>query len=125
MNHPTAPHINGYHAHIYFQPETRPAAEQIAETITGKFAVEIGGLFDKPVGPHPIGNLLVIFKPAEFAEFVPWLMFNRSGLDVLVHPLTNDAARDHDRDGLWLGTQVELKPHTHSRDYSPKLMPSA
>ena len=76
------------------------------------------------MGPHPVANLAIIFAPAEFANLVPWLMLNRSGLDVLVHPLTSDAARDHDRDGLWLGTQLTLRAHTHSRDYAPELLPA-
>jgi aromatic ring-cleaving dioxygenase len=118
--------IAGYHAHVYYDPmTTRPAAEHLAEKIAGKFAVKIGGLFDKPVGPHPVANLQIIFAPDEFARLVPWLMLNRSGLDVLVHPLTADAARDHDADGLWLGTQLKLRPHTHRRDYAPELLPTA
>ena len=37
----------------------------------------------------------VAFSPEEFARFVPWLMLNRGGLDVLVHPQTGDAYADH------------------------------
>jgi aromatic ring-cleaving dioxygenase len=118
------PRIAGYHAHVYYTPETRPAAERVAEAVAESFAVEIGGMFDGPVGPHPVANLQVIFAPDEFARVVPWLMLNRNGLDVLVHPLTEDAARDHDSDGLWLGTQLTLRPHTHSRDYAPELLPT-
>jgi len=44
---------------------------------------------------------------------------------VLVHPLTDDTRRDHDSDGLWLGTQLKLRPHTRSRDYAPELLPTA
>jgi aromatic ring-cleaving dioxygenase len=82
-------------------------------------------MFDKPVGPHPVANLQIIFAPGEFARVVPWLMLNRNGLDVLVHPLTADAARDHDSDGMWLGTQLKLRPHMHRRDYAPELLPTA
>ena len=120
------PQIVGYHAHVYYDPmTTRPAAQRIAEAVAGKFAVEIGGMFDQPGGPHPVANLQIIFAPDEFARLVPWLMLNRDGLDVLVHPLSDDAARDHDSDGLWLGTQLKLRPHTHRRDYTPELLPSA
>ena len=125
LDQPT-PRIAGYHAHVYYDPmTTRPAAQRLAEVVAGQFAVKIAGMFDKPVGPHPVANLQIIFAPEEFARVVPWLMLPRNELDVLVHPLTDDAGRDHDSDGLWLGTQLKLRPHTHSRDYAPELLPSA
>ena len=52
-------------------------------------------------------------------------MLNRRGLDVLIHPLTDDLVRDHDTDGAWLGTPVPLKLHVLSRAYRPELLPSA
>jgi DOPA 4,5-dioxygenase len=39
-------------------------------------------------------------------------MVHRAGLDVLVHPLTEDAVADHTDFALWLGTPVALKLHT-------------
>src|SRR6516225_6116394 len=54
----------GYHAHIYYDPRrTRAVAEQVCAEIGEKFRVEIDGFRDTPVGPHPIANVLVIFKP--------------------------------------------------------------
>ena len=103
----------GYHAHIYFDPEkTRGVAERVSAAIGEKFAVEVEGLRDGPVGPHPIANVLVIFKPDQFERVVPWLMLNRDGLDVLVHPLTTDAVEDHSNYAVWLGNPVELRLHT-------------
>jgi aromatic ring-cleaving dioxygenase len=43
---------------------------------------------------------------------VPYLMVHRAGLDVLVHPLTEDAVADHTDFAMWLGTPVELKIDT-------------
>jgi aromatic ring-cleaving dioxygenase len=40
---------------------------------------------------------------------VPWLMLNREGLDVLVHPLTDDSVADHTQFALWLGTPLPLR----------------
>jgi aromatic ring-cleaving dioxygenase len=119
------PRIEGYHAHVYYDAATRPAAERLAESVGGKFTVEIGGFFDEPVGPHPVANLAIVFKSAEFATVVPWLMLNRGGLSVLVHPLTDDSVRDHDTDGAWLGTPVPLRLHAMTRDYTPDLLPPA
>lgn len=124
MNTPS-PHINGYHAHVYYDPGSRVAAEALAKAVDANFAVELGGFFDEPVGPHPVANLQIIFPPAEFASVVPWLMQNRRGLNVLIHPLTDDSVRDHDADGAWLGTPVPLKLHVLSRAYRPELLPSA
>jgi len=82
----------GYHAHVYYNAETKPAAAQLRETIIEKFAVEPGGFSDMPAGPHPISQFNVIFKNEEFQNIVPWLMLNRDGLDVLVHPLTESSS---------------------------------
>ena len=62
---------------------------------------------------------------AEFASVVPWLMLNRQGLNVLIHPLSDDSVRDHDIDCAWLGTPVPLNLHVLSRGYRPGLLPSA
>jgi len=106
----------GYHAHIYYDPEkTRGAAERVCAAVDEKFRVEIDGFRDEPRGPHPISNVLVVFKPDQFEHVVPYLMLNRDGLDVLVHPLTLDAVEDHSLYAIWLGNPVELKLHTLPR----------
>jgi aromatic ring-cleaving dioxygenase len=103
----------GYHAHIYYDPaKTRGIAENVCAALAGKFPVEVEGFRDEPRGPHPISNVLVIFKPDQFEQVVPHLMLNREGLDVLVHPLTLDAVEDHSSYAIWLGNPVELKLHT-------------
>jgi aromatic ring-cleaving dioxygenase len=120
-----SPRIDGYHAHVYYEPSTtRPTAEKLAETISQKFAVEIGGFFDEPVGPHPVANLAIFFAVTEFAAVVPWLMQNRNRLNVLVHPLTDNSVRDHQDDGLWLGAPVRLRLHRMQPGYTPDLLPS-
>ena len=101
--------VNGYHAHVYYNPATRPTAEQLRDTIISKFAVEPGAFSDEPRGPHPISQFNVIFETPEFQQIVPWLMLNREGLDVLVHPLTDSSYNDHTANAMWLGTPVPLK----------------
>ena len=120
-----AARLSGYHAHVYYNAETRPLAERLAESIGSKFPVELGGFYDAPVGPHPIANLKIIFTTAEFHIVVPWLMLNREGLDVLIHPLTDDSVDDHSKYALWLGTPVPLKLETLRRTYRPELLPTA
>jgi len=116
----------GYHAHVYFDAATRPVAERLRETIAGRFPVELGGFSDEPRGPHPISQFNVIFQNDAFQSIVPWLMLNRQGLDVLVHPLTDDMVDDHTIYALWLGTPVELKIDTlQRRGYGAALLPAA
>jgi len=106
----------GYHAHIYYDPQkTRGVAERVCAAVDEKFRVEIDGFRDEPRGPHPISNVLVVFKPDQFEHVVSYLMLNRDGLDVLVHPLTLDAVEDHSSYAIWLGNPVELKLHTLPR----------
>ena len=51
----------------------------------------------------------VAFAVAEFPRLVPWLMLNRDGLDVLVHPLSGDSLADHTRFAMWLGRALPLR----------------
>ena len=68
----------------------------------------------------------IILKTAQFQTVVPWLMLNREGLDILVHPLTDDMVDDHSVYALWLGTPVKLKLDTmQRRGYQAALLPTA
>src|SRR5438445_9742283 len=72
----------GYHAHIYYDPaRTRSTAERLCAVIGEKFKVEFGGFRDGPVGPHPVANAQVIFRPDQFQPVVEWLMLHRDGLE--------------------------------------------
>jgi aromatic ring-cleaving dioxygenase len=115
----------GYHAHVYFDLATRPVAERLREAIIAGFAVKPGGFSDEPRGPHPISQFNVIFQAEEFQRIVPWLMLNRKGLDVLVHPLTDDMVDDHTDYAMWLGIPVKLKIETlQRRGYGADLLPA-
>jgi aromatic ring-cleaving dioxygenase len=117
--------VNGYHAHVYFNPATRPVAERLRDTIAGRFTVQLGAFSDDPIGPHPISQFNVIFRAEEFQNIVPWLMLNREGLDVLVHPLTESSYDDHSKNALWLGTPVPLKLDILRPTYRTELLPTA
>ena len=117
--------IRGYHAHVYYDPTTRPIAERLRETLIGNFAVEPGAFSDEPIGPHPISQFSVIFRPEEFQKVVPWLMLNREALDVLIHPLTESSYDDHSKNALWLGTPVPMKLDILRPKYRESLLPSA
>ena len=118
--------IDGYHAHVYYDAETRPRAEQLRETIATKLGVEVRELSDEPRGPHPVPQFRFMFTTAQFEDVVPWLMLNREGLDILVHPLTDDMVDDHSVYALWLGTPIKLKLDTmQRRGYRAELLPTA
>jgi len=72
--------ISGYHAHLYYAPETRPVAERLRAAIGENFPqARIGSWHDEPVGPHPVAMYQVAFAIEEFPRLVPWLMLNREG----------------------------------------------
>src|SRR6202158_6630173 len=91
------PQIRSYHAHIYYDPETRPVAERLREAIGSGFTVELGRWHDEPVGPHPTSMYQVAFPVAEFPKLVPWLMLNRGGLSGLAQPPSGDGYHIHAR----------------------------
>ncbi len=104
--------IQGYHAHVYYDPETREIAARLREALERGFHVIMGRWRDEPVGPHPQSMYQVKFGPDEFARVVPWLMLNRRGLNILVHPETGNAYQDHAENALWLGQKLSLRLDT-------------
>jgi DOPA 4,5-dioxygenase len=102
--------IHSYHAHVYYDPvRTRDVAELLRQRIAERFVVQLGRWHDLPVGPHTASMYQVAFGTDVFAAFVPWLMLNRNGLDVLVHPNTLAPLDDHLVHALWLGGKLALK----------------
>ncbi|MGH7046271.1 MAG: DOPA 4,5-dioxygenase family protein [Stellaceae bacterium] len=101
--------IDGWHAHIYYDPATREKAERLRQGIGERFAARLGSWHDEPVGPHPVSMYQVAFAGSEFPLLVPWMMLNRDGLDILVHPQSGDSIADHTRFAMWLGQPMPLR----------------
>jgi DOPA 4,5-dioxygenase len=121
-----APTIYGYHAHVYYDAATRPTAERFHERLSAAYPVEMGQFGGERVGPHPIPQFQIIFERAQFQDVVPWMMLNREGLNVLVHPLTDDMVDDHTIYALWLGKPIELVlDNMQRRGYRDALLPAA
>ena len=110
--------LQGYHAHIYYNNDsfnnTKSIAEKLRDTLGANFPVEIGK-FSGIAGPHPVPQIQIIFKKEAFQSVVSWLMLNRQGLDILIHPLTDDEYRTIPpmRSG-WDGLSGCISVHCHT-----------
>jgi aromatic ring-cleaving dioxygenase len=103
--------ITDYHAHVYFDtPASRAQAALLRDRVAAAFPdARLGGWHDHPVGPHTQGMYQIAFQPDRLAAILPWLMLNRLGLSVLVHPESGDDYTDHARHAAWLGTPIPLR----------------
>ena len=100
--------IPSYHAHVYYDDASRTTAAWLREAIAECFEVRLGRWRDEPVGPHPEPMYQVAFDAAIFPDIVPWLMLNRRGLTVFVHPETGDSLADHRDHAVWMGRILPL-----------------
>jgi aromatic ring-cleaving dioxygenase len=92
-----------YHAHIYFGPDTVEQARALAQEAGRRFAVSVGRVHEKLVGPHPAWSCQLAFSAREFEAVIAWLDEHRGRLDVFVHGVTGDDLADHTRHAYWLG----------------------
>lgn len=107
---PTMSQITDWHAHVYFDAPSRDAAwalRHVIETQIGD-AVTLGRFHEKPVGPHPQWSYQLAFDGANFQRVFEWLVLNRQGLDVFVHPNTGNALVDHRDRAIWIGRSYPL-----------------
>jgi DOPA 4,5-dioxygenase len=103
--------IAHYHAHIYYDPAaSRDRAARLRDRMAAGFPdAQLGRWHDVPVGPHPQAMYQVAFPAALLADLVPFLMLNRDGLTVLLHPETGDDYADHARHAVWFGEVLPLR----------------
>lgn len=97
-----------YHAHVYFDDDTKSLAREVCETAGEMFGLRVGRFHEKLVGPHPCWSCQITFGTKDFEHFIAWLDENRKGLAVLVHALTGDDLKDHTEFAYWLGDAVDL-----------------
>ncbi|RJG12693.1 4,5-dioxygenase [Pseudomonas cavernicola] len=103
MNDIPLPRIRGYHAHIYFDAQTLDQARALCEEAARRFALKMGRVHQRPVGPHPDWSCQLAFRPELFGELIPWLALRRQGLVVLIHPITGNDLLDHRDHAIWMG----------------------
>src|SRR5262245_16706598 len=102
--------ITAYHAHIYYDVAgTKDRAVWLRDQVAALFPeVKIGRWHDELVGPHPQSNFQIAFPAGMLAKFMPWLMLNRDGLTILLHPETGDDYTDHATHAVWFGEKLPL-----------------
>jgi DOPA 4,5-dioxygenase len=103
--------IRDYHAHVYYDPETtRETAARLRERVGAAFpAAQLGRWHDELVGPHLRSMYQIAFPCELLSAFLPWLMLNRDGLTVLLHPGTDNPYADHTAHAAWLGEVLPLR----------------
>jgi DOPA 4,5-dioxygenase len=103
--------IKDYHAHIYYDPATsRDRAAHLRDRVAAEFPqATLGRWHDELVGPHPRSMYQIAFPTGMLADFVPWLMLNRDGLTILLHPETGDDLTDHSKHAAWFGAVLPLR----------------
>ena len=104
----TTPSIHGFHAHVYFDAASVEQARALCGAAAQRFALKLGRVHEKPVGPHPDWSCQLAFRPALFGELIPWLAMHRNGLVVFVHPISDNDLVDHRDRALWLGRSYTL-----------------
>jgi len=108
--------ITGYHAHIYYDPADRSRAAILREQVEARFKVVMGRWHDVPVGPHPSAMYQIAFETDQLPTLLPFLMLNRQGLTVLVHPETGRAVDDHLDHAIWMGEVLPLNASVLRQD---------
>jgi aromatic ring-cleaving dioxygenase len=103
--------IAHYHAHIYYDPaKSRGRADRLRARVADEFPqAKLGRWHDELVGPHPQSMYQIAFPAAMIGSFVPWLMLNRDGLTILLHPETGDDLIDHTAHAAWFGAVLPLR----------------
>ncbi len=102
--------ITDYHLHVYYDPASRDRAALLREWVEERFpAVRMGRWHDGPVGPHPTAMYQVQFPVEVFATLAPFVMMNRLGLTVLLHPESGRPRDDHTINATWMGAALPVK----------------
>jgi aromatic ring-cleaving dioxygenase len=111
--------IRDYHAHIYYDPAStcyydpaspRARAARLRERVGAAFPeAKLGRWHDELVGPHTQSMYQIAFPREMLASFLPWLMLNRDGLTILLHPGTGNDYADHSDHAVWFGAVLPLR----------------
>ena len=100
--------IRNFHAHIYYDSESKKFAEHLRSHLEDQFPDAVYGRWhDQPVGPHPDGSFQVEFPSELLQPIISYLAINRGSLVIFIHPNTGDTLADHRDYAIWMG---EVRP---------------
>jgi aromatic ring-cleaving dioxygenase len=71
---------------------------------------------DEPGGPHLSAQYQITFAHHQFFGLVPYLMMNRMGLTVLVHPQSCHPRDDHTLNAMWMGKILPVSVEFFRKD---------
>ncbi|KAI9291680.1 dopa 4,5-dioxygenase, partial [Neoconidiobolus thromboides FSU 785] len=106
--------IKYFDLHFYFK-EWDSASVASITTLRQSFIqafphIKVFELVPRPVGPHPVGMFEAhVMSEEDLGKIIPWLLVNRNGHSVLVHPNTDNALNDHSIHAVFVGEKQELK----------------
>ena len=101
--------IHDYHAHIYYDPDSKDRAALLRRWVEERFPVRMGSWHDEPVGPHVKAMYQIAFQPEVLPALAPFLMLNRMGLTILLHPQSGRPRDDHTLNAVWMGEVLPVK----------------
>lgn len=100
--------MQGYHAHIYFDPDQLALAQALAREAQARFGFAVGHFHRRPVGPHPRGSCQLTVPADRFGAFAEWAALNRGRLTIFTHAETGDDLADHRDHVIWFGPSEPL-----------------
>lgn len=99
--------IESFHVHVYFDKATKDIARDLYQELVEQ-GFKPGRVHESPMGPHTKPMFYVPVSNEQFGTIVPFLMLNREGLSVLVHPVTGNEIADHTEHPLWMGEVLPI-----------------
>ena len=109
------PTVRGYHAHVYYDAETRARAKRLRDEIAATLGVEVRELSDEPRGPHPVAQFRFTFTAAQFENVAPWLMLR------LAPRLAPDSEAQRDEELEWLPISSPAIEHDMAAHHAGRL----
>ena len=98
-----------YHFHLYYEVSQIKKAQEVLDHFRANFNFPIGRVWDRPVGPHPIGSCQITVPSGDFEEVTNWFFDNRQELDLFVHRDSGNDLKDHTEAVMWIGKSYDLK----------------
>ena len=100
--------INYYHFHLYYEIKDITLAAELRTKFSQDFDVEVGRLWNRPVGPHPVGSCQVKVPIELFEKVSAWFLKKRNGVDLFIHPISRDDIAYHKYKIMWIGKSYKL-----------------